>query len=90
MSWPSLRVRVLKRQSEKHRNEKDPPEQKQKSFVIFRLEQKILQLEKRVASLEDQLEESNIENKKLRAMSSPSTPRSIPSSNSPPQFNLSL
>ena len=90
MSWPSLRVQVLKRQSEKHQIEKDLPEQKQKSFVIFRLEQKILQLEKRLASLEDQLEESNIENKKLRAMSSPSTPRSIPSSNSPPQFNLSL
>lgn len=60
-----------------------------KSILIYRLEQKIASQEKRIQLLEDQLEESNIANKRLKSILIPNKSEEDPVHSSP-QFKISL
>lgn len=60
-----------------------------KSIWMYRLEQKIAQQEKRIQILEDQLEESNIANKRLKSNLIPIKSEEDPVHSSP-QFQISL
>jgi len=65
---------------------KESKHAEQKPVWVYRLEQKISEQEKRIQHLEDQLEESNIENKRLRE----SIPIPVNNESGSPQFKLSL
>ena len=67
-----------------------------KPIQEYRYQSKIKQLEQQIENLRDQLEESNTENKQLRALLSEGSHFSIPvqlsrsAPDSPPQFKLSM